>query len=200
LVGTLDAALTAKVQDASRDLRVSVKAILLGAYLKMLGRLTGQERVTVGVVSNGRSERLSNPLKAMGLFWNIIPFCCPASAPDGASHLKAVQQGLIDAEVYARYPLPQIMNDLRQTELFFATFNFLHFHNVKGIPSDSELRLLGFDGHDKFHFPLNYALSVDPFSGAINYRVEYDRAYFGEEAVRLLTDEYVELLDESLAS
>jgi hypothetical protein len=62
------------------------------------------------------------------------------------------------------------------------------------------LRLLGFDGHDKFHFPLNYALSIDPFSGAINYRVEYDRAYFGEEAVRLLTDEYVELLDESLAS
>jgi amino acid adenylation domain-containing protein len=200
LVGTLDAALTAKVHDASRDLRVSVKAILLGAYLNMLGRLTGQERVTVGVVSNGRSERLSNPLKAMGLFWNIIPFCCPASAPDGASHLKAVQQGLIDVEVYARYPLPQIMNDLRQTELFFATFNFLHFHNVKGIPSDSELRLLGFGGHDKFHFPLNYALSVDPFSGAINYRVEYDRAYFGEDAVRLLTDEYVERLDESLAS
>jgi len=200
LAGTLDDALAAKVRDASRNLRVSVKVILLGTYLNLLGRLTGQERVTVGVVSNGRSERLSNPLKAMGLFWNIIPFCCPASAPDRASHLEAVQQGLINAEAYARYPLLQIMEDLRQTELFFATFNFLHFHNVKEIPSDGGLRLLGFSGHDKFHFPLNYALSVDPFRGDINYRVEYDRAYFSENTIELLTDEYIELLGNGLAS
>jgi len=200
LAGTFDDALAAKVRDASRNLRVSVKVILLGTYLNLLGRLTGQERVTVGVVSNGRSERLSNPLKAMGLFWNIIPFCGPASAPDRASHLEAVQQGLINAEAYARYPLLQIMEDLRQTELFFATFNFLHFHNVKEIPSDGGLRLLGFSGHDKFHFPLNYALSVDPFRGDINYRVEYDRAYFSENTIELLTDEYIELLGNGLAS
>jgi amino acid adenylation domain-containing protein len=196
--GTLDAALAAKVHEASRSLRVSVKAILLGAYVNLLGNLTEHEQVTVGVVSNGRSERLSNALKAMGLFWNIIPFCCPAGSTDRAAHLRTVQQLLIDAEAYARYPLLQIMDDLRQTELFFATFNFLHFHNVKEIPSDSGLRLLGFSGHDKFHFPLNYALSVDPFSGVINFRVEHDRSYFSDDSVRLMTDKYIELLDTSL--
>jgi hypothetical protein len=31
-----------------------------------------ENQVSVGVISNGRIERLSDPLGALGLFWNII--------------------------------------------------------------------------------------------------------------------------------
>ena len=193
-VGTLETELAAALYERSRDLRVSIKAVLLGAYLDLIGAQTNQGRVTVGVVSNGRSERLSNPFKAMGLFWNIIPFCGPANAVDKTAHLKTVQQLLIEAELFARYPLPQILHDAQTTELFSATFNFLHFHNVRDLASRSSLRLLGLSGHDKFHFPLNFVLSVDPFNAEIGYRVEYDKSYFGGESVARMIDNYIHRL------
>src|SRR6185436_1937010 len=102
--------------------------------------------------------------KALGLFWNIIPFCCSveASAPD--SRVARVQQLLIDTELYARYPLPQILKDQQRDELFWATFNFIHFPNSTAGTTDRSLRLLSERLHDKFHFPLNFVVSIEPSS------------------------------------
>ena len=86
--------------------------------------------VSVGVLSNGRIERLSDPFGALGLFWNIVPFCQLITEDKGVQ-IKNVQQSLIDIEPYVMYPLLQILSDQKKTELFFATFNFVHFHNAK---------------------------------------------------------------------
>lgn len=190
----LTSELAGQLNQLARASSVSLKAVFLSAYLDLIGTETGENRVTVGVVSNGRSERLSDPLKALGLFWNIIPFHCALSIGDQSSQVRKVQDLLIGTEQYARYPLAQILEDQQTTELFFATFNFLHFHNIKDIPVEGGLRLLGFRGHDKFHFPLNYIVSVNPFDGNIGFRVEFDKLYFSGASVRLLTDKYVELL------
>jgi amino acid adenylation domain-containing protein len=190
----LTSELAGQLNQLARASSVSLKAVFLSAYLELIGAETGESRVTVGVVSNGRSERLSDPLKALGLFWNIIPFHCPLNTDGQSSQIRKVQELLIGAEQYASYPLAQMLKDQQKTELFFATFNFLHFHNIKDLPAEGGLRLLGFRGHDKFHFPLNYIVSVNPFDGNIGFRVEFDQLYFSGESVRLLTDKYVDLL------
>lgn len=190
----LTSELAGQLNQLARAASVSLKAVFLSAYLNLIGAETSENRVTVGVVSNGRSERLSDPLKALGLFWNIIPFHCPINTGDQSSQIRRVQELLIGTEQYASYPLAQILKDQQSTELFFATFNFLHFHNIKDLPVEGGLRLLGFRGHDKFHFPLNYIVSVNPFDGNIGFRVEFDELYFNSESIRLLTDKYVELL------
>jgi amino acid adenylation domain-containing protein/FkbM family methyltransferase len=189
--------LTNRMYELSRSLKVSLKAIFLSGYLDLIASETGGETVTVGVISNGRSERLTEPLKAVGLFWNIIPFCCSLEGEDKSSQAGKVQRLLIETELYGTYPLAQILKDQHTTALFFATFNFLHFHHMKDIPVEHGLRVLGMKSHDKFHFPLNYIVSVDPFNGNIGFRVEYDRSYFSRESIRSLTGQYVELLRSS---
>ena len=174
--------------------RVSLKSIFLTAYLELIGGITNEKQVTVGVVSNGRSERLSEPLKAIGLFWNIIPFSCSIAGSDSASRVKRVQQLLIDTDSFAGYPLPQILKDQQVNELFWATFNFLTFPTSDSDPRDTGLRLLSAKGHDKFHFPLNYVVWVDPSSENTQLRIEYDKAYFDHEQIRALARNYIDLL------
>jgi hypothetical protein len=174
--------------------QVSLKSIFLTAYLELIGGLTQTKQVTVGVVSNGRSERLSEPLKALGLFWNIIPFSCSLAETSFASRLRRVQQLLIDTDVFGRYPLPQILRDRRVDELFQVTFNFINFPAYEGDSVEPGLRLLSERAHDKFHFPLNYVVAVDPASESTRLRVEYDKAYFDHEQIRALTRNYINLL------
>jgi len=178
----------------SKTQQVSLKSIFLTVYLELIGGLTGGKQVTVGVVSNGRSERLSEPLKALGLFWNIIPFSCSLAEPDFGVRVRRVQQLLIDTELFGRYPLPQILKDRQVDELFWATFNFLNFPAYGGDTADPGLRLLDERAHDKFQFPLNYVVSVDPATESTRLRVEYDQAYFDHEQIRVLTRDYIDLL------
>jgi hypothetical protein len=189
-VEELDHELAAHLQRTSRAQSVSLKSLLLNSYLELIGGITGADRVTVGVVSNGRSERLSEPLKALGLFWNIIPFCC---AVGGSDHVSRVQQLLIDTELYARYPLLQILRDRQQDSLFWATFNFIHFPEPD-VDTASGLRLLNERVHDKFHFPLNYVVSLDSATENISLRVEYDKSYFDAAHIRTVTRDYINLL------
>jgi len=174
--------------------RVSLKSIFLTAYLELIGGITREKQVTVGVVSNGRSERLSEPLKAIGLFWNIIPFSCSIDGSDSDSRVKRVQQLLIDTDSFAGYPLPQILKDQQLNELFWATFNFITFPTSDRDTLDTRLRLLSAKGHDKFHFPLNYVVSVDPSSEKTQLRIEYDKSYFDHEQILALTRNYMDLL------
>jgi amino acid adenylation domain-containing protein/FkbM family methyltransferase len=188
------AGLALGLRELGRELKVSLKAILLSSYLELLGTVTDARPVTVGVVSNGRVQRLSDPLRAVGLFWNIVPFCCDAGGSDPRAHARLVQQLLIDVEPFARYPLMRIMEDQAAPDLFWATFNFLHFHDTREAVSGGELRLFGQRYHDKFHFPLNYVLSSDAAGEALKIRVEYDQLYFDGETIRSLTDAYLGLL------
>lgn len=114
----------------------------------------------------------------MGLFWNIVPFCARVNPDDKLSQLLEIQRLLIDIEPYVRYPLTQILENQQKSELFFATLNFLYFHNSRQTSDGSGPRILRSNGHGKFHFPLNYVVSVSPFSGQSRLMVCYDKRYF----------------------
>jgi hypothetical protein len=180
------------IQKLGRKLRVSPKAIFLSTYLDLIGTLMKETTLCVGIVSNGRTERLSDPFGALGLFWNMVPFCQQTSSDKGVQ-IKNVQQSLIDMEPYVRYPLLQILADQQETELFFATFNFVHFHNAKNRLAHTGLKVHGRRFHDKFNFPLNYAVSMSPFEGSATLHVEYDQTYFSRQEVRSMIQNYIEM-------
>ena len=89
---------------------VSPKAVFLSTYLDLIGTVIRSNRVCVGVVSNGRAEKLSDPFGALGLFWNMVPFCQSIRSDKGVQ-IKNVQQSQIDIEPYVRYPLLEILSD-----------------------------------------------------------------------------------------
>jgi non-ribosomal peptide synthase protein (TIGR01720 family) len=182
------------IQKLCRKLRVSPKAIFLSTYLDLIGTLMKETTLCVGIVSNGRTEKLSDPFGALGLFWNMVPFCQSISSDKGVQ-IKNVQQSLIDMEPYLRYPLLQILADQQKTELFFATFNFVHFHNAKNSLAHTGLKVHGRRFHDKFNFPLNYAVSMSPFQGNATLSVEYDKTYFSRQQICSMIQNYIEMLN-----
>jgi len=192
----LDPQLTNAIQSLARSRKVSLKTVYLTSYLDLIARVRGQETATAGVVSNGRTERLSEPFKSLGLFWNIVPVYAPVRARDKLAQLARVQQLLIDIEPHARYPLTQILADQAQPELFFATLNFLHFHNARNGFDNSGMKQLGAGSHDKFHFPLNLAVAVNPDNAQATLRVEYDQSYFNARAIEAIMHDYIALLQQ----
>lgn len=149
---------------------------------------------TAGVVVNGRSARLTDPLKALGLFWNIIPVRYQITAGERYAQIRNVQHLLIEVEAYASYPLLELLERRAEAELFFATFNFLHFYNLRTIAQAPDVQILRSRGHDRFHYPLNTTLSVNPFDSQVTMRIEYDRRYFSADAITALVHTYTELL------
>jgi aryl carrier-like protein len=189
----LSSEILSNLQKLCRNLRVSAKAIFLSTYLDLIGTVMKSNRVCVGIVSNGRTERLSDSFGALGLFWNIVPFC-QAINDDKGVQIKNVQQSLIDIEPYVRYPLLEILSDQQKPELFFATLNFVNFHNAnKNLKADTGLKVKSRKSHDKFNFPLNYAVSMSPVEGNVTLSVEYDKTYFSRQEIRSMIQNYIEM-------
>jgi hypothetical protein len=181
------------LRELCQKLRVSPKAVFLSTYLDLISTVMKSNRVCVGVISNGRTERLSDPFGALGLFWNIVPLCQPISSDKGVQ-IKNVQQSLIDIDPYVRYPLLEILSDQQKPELFFATFNFVNFHNAKNLKADTGLEVNARKSHDKFNFPLNYVVSMEPSSGNVSLNVEYDQMYFSSKDIRSMLQNYIEMV------
>lgn len=184
---TLDKPLVVQLQALARRKELSLKAILLSAYLQILTTQLRMSDPTVGIVVNGRSPQLSDPLQALGLFWNLVPFGL-SNAPRGLEErLRLVQRRLAAIEAYASYPLQEILADRQTDHCFFATFNFTDFRNSPKARASSRLRLLRYEGSDRFHFPLNFRLSVDRVAGTICAHVEFSPALFHEPTVVEMT-------------
>jgi len=93
-----------------------------------------------------------------------------------------------------RIAILQILLDQKKTELFFATFNFVHFHNAKNIFEQTGLKVNARRSHDKFKFPLNYAVSMESLSENVSIRVEYDPMYFSCKHIRSMLQNYIDIL------
>jgi hypothetical protein len=48
--------------------------------------------------------------------------------------------------------------------------------------------------HDKFNFPLNFAISMESLSGNVSIHVEYDRIYFSGKDIQSMLQNYVRTL------
>jgi len=189
--------LISALQALARQLKVSLRTVFLSAYLDLIATETREQNVTVGLVANGRSERLSNPFKSLGLFWYMVPFYHAISPIDKISQIKSVQDKLSGLEPYVGYPLNNILKDQQQVELFFATLNFVHFHNITylGRTSVTDVEILDQKEHDKFHFSLNTTVLVSPLDRHIELRVEYDDRYFEIETIAVILNRYLEILE-----
>jgi hypothetical protein len=191
--GTLRPEIVAGIRRLGRELKVSTKTILLDALLTLVGSITGRDSATVGLVTNVRSERLSDPLGAIGLFWNIVPIGCWLGG-DLATRLRRLRIALAEVAPFASFPLPEIMARAGKAPLFLATLNYVRPHNLIGPRGDVGLELLSLRGEDTYHFPLNFALVDSPLDHGLSYRVTYDRAYFDATGAAQVAARYEEVL------
>lgn len=183
---------------AARE-EVSLKSIFLLACLELVSSITGSRNVTIGVVSSGRSERLSDPFESLGLFWNIVPFVSKLGGSQ-SQKIKAVQAQLIDIENYSKFPLLDMIDEKDSSGLFFACMNFINFHNAESFKDYSDKQypqILGFRGTEKYHLPLSFIIGKSPFEeNQVSIRIEYNKKYFDQDDVAEMNNGLVRLLKE----
>ena len=201
----LDAALVARLHAYAKEMKVPLRTVCLSAYLDLIATYrrdkagTAHPTETVGLIANGRSERLSDPLKALGLFWYMVPFCHTIYPYDKQAQITSVQAHLNALNDYIHYPLPSILQAVDKPELFFATFNFVHFHNEQDIAATTGLQLLGQKGYDRYHPPLNMVVAVDPLGSVappVDIELTVDRQYFDTEEIGSLLKKYQMILSQ----
>jgi amino acid adenylation domain-containing protein len=199
VVHALEPSLVEALSQAARARAVSMQALILSAWFESLRTLAGRELVTTGVITNGRSEHLSDPLSAIGLFWNIVPVVSRHALPV-LEQVNTVHKDLIDIEPYSAYPLPQISADHGRKDLFFSSFRFLNFWNLQQLPAESGLRLLGLRAYDRYSFPLNCTASLNPLASGGLLQIEYDPEMFMAGTVQALLDNFAVLLENAASS
>ncbi|HEX2076750.1 MAG TPA: amino acid adenylation domain-containing protein [Longimicrobium sp.] len=197
LVRRIAPELTAALRETAAREGVAVKALYLSAFLDVVAMLTGGEDACTGVVWNGRSERLSEPLTTLGLFWNLVPVARPATASgDAAGRALAVHHDLLEADRFGRYPLAEIMADRGGREPFFSTFNFLHFRNEAGPDAVRGSHVQPVYSLDRLHLPFNLAVGLAARGEGARMAVEYDGRFFSRGDADAALDSYLLRLEE----
>ena len=182
--------------EAAQKRRVSLKAVLLAGYLQALK--TSDQDVTVGVVTNGRTEELPGALHAIGQFWNITPFYYdfkqkPGSPEDGSAIHNQLNE--IDAR-YGRYPLPEILKIGERDDLFFATFNYIHFHEMKtdDTVSGDMGRITVYETCDHYHYPFNCTVSRNSDDDSLTLHINFDADLICLNDVEEIMSQYIDAL------
>jgi len=190
IVLLLDPELSLAAQAAAKLHLASIKSVYLTAYHSAVSEMMLDDRIQVGVVSNGRSHRMTHALDSVGLYWNIVPFRPPFRSDDIPGRIRATQAELIAIEPITAFPIREMLEISRRRSLFFATFNFVHFHSV----ADQQFERISWDLsnlHDKFHYPINLVVSVHPLTGEVTIRIEFDARFFSEDQALELHSRFI---------
>ena len=187
---TIPATLNRRARDASGALRVHLKAMVASAYLDVISRFTGEGNPCVGIVSNGRSERLSEPMTAFGLFWRFMPFCHSVSN-DKRQQLVSVHRSILEAEANSEYPLDRIERVL-EGEPFHATLNFVSVHGAAWQRERSAVTLTRSWVFDRAHYPINLHFYVEEAAGSAVVTLYFDGAYVTDAEGAAIIDGFVD--------
>ncbi|MYU62909.1 non-ribosomal peptide synthetase, partial [Streptomyces sp. SID69] len=170
--------------DASRHLyafarahRLTVNAVVQGAWALLLSRYAGEREVVFGATVSGRPTALPGADSMVGMLINTLPVRVTVDGDASvAEWLVRVQEAQVEARQYEYVPLPRIQGWSgveRGTNLFESLVAFENFPvNGDAGDSGSGVRLYGLEGADVTNFPLNlvayagdelaYALAYDP--------------------------------------
>jgi len=181
------------LERAGREHAVSMQALLLAAWLEALRQWSGEPLVSAGVISNGRSEYLADPLSAVGLFWNVAPVVSRSKLPL-FQQAELVQKDLVDIQPYASYPLTQLIAGNGGRELFYSAFRYLNFWNAKQIPQESGLQHQGSYVVDRYPFALTCTAGV--ISSGHYIQLDYNPKTISRESAKNLLNSYKYLLTE----
>ncbi|MEU7429232.1 condensation domain-containing protein, partial [Streptomyces sp. NPDC040750] len=176
LVTRLPADASRRLYAFARTHRLTVNAVVQGAWALLLSRYAGERDVVFGATVSGRPADLPGVDSMVGMLINTLPV---RVAVDGAAPvaewLAGVQEAQVEARQYEYVPLPRIQGWSaveRGTNLFESLVAFENFPVDGDTGSSDGVRLHGLEGADVTNFPLNlvayageelaYALAYDP--------------------------------------
>ncbi|MFJ6730599.1 condensation domain-containing protein, partial [Streptomyces sp. NPDC091281] len=192
LVTWLSADASRRLYAFARTHRLTVNAVVQGAWALLLSRYAGERDVVFGATVSGRLADLPGADSMVGMLINTLPVrvSVDGDAPV-AEWLARVQEAQVEARQYEYVPLPRIQGWSpveRGTNLFESLVAFENFP-VDGDTgrSDDGVRLRELEGADVTNFTLNLvAYAGDELAYALAYDPElFDAATVGRMAGHL---------------
>ncbi len=125
----IDTNLYSQIKKISTKKQCTPFMMLLAAYMALLGRLTGQEDILVGIPTAGRPSCEGSD-KLVGYCSHLLPISCSlASHVTFSEYLRITKNILFEAYEHQDYPFAKLLNklnltrDLSQPPMLTAIFN-----------------------------------------------------------------------------
>ncbi len=199
LVTWLSAEASERLYAFARAQRLTVNAVVQGAWALLLSRYSGERDVVFGATVSGRPADLAGADSMVGMLINTLPVLIgiDGAVPVG-TWLAQVQQAQVEARQYEYVPLPQIQGWSgveRGTNLFESLVAFENFPADGAREADGGAdvaRLHSLEGADVTNFPLNLVAYA---GDALAYALAYDPELFDAATIERMAGHLGALLD-----
>ncbi|MFI2202813.1 amino acid adenylation domain-containing protein [Streptomyces sp. NPDC020192] len=181
-----------RLRAVAAEARVPVKAVMFAAHARVLSLLSGRSRVVTGLVAGGRPETADGD-QVVGLFLNTLPLVVDVTGSTWLELARRVHAAESGALPHRRYPMAQMLRDLRRPGFFETVVDHRSFRGY-----DMELEHLAVTGGEFFeqtNFPFTANFGTDPVTGQVRLRVNYDAAEFTDAWIAGVGGHYADALD-----
>ncbi|HEU5470743.1 MAG TPA: amino acid adenylation domain-containing protein [Actinophytocola sp.] len=192
---------TALLSGFARRHRITVNAVVQGAWARLLARHSGIREVCFGAVVSGRPAELSGVDAIVGMFINTVPVrVCVTGDEDLAGWLRRLQADQVEARRHEHVSLATLR---RWTGLPAGANLFDSIVAFENYPFDQEnlagqgIHLDNVTAVEVTNYPLNLvAHGGGPHGDALTFRLGYDPDLFDAGTVRALAAELAGLLED----
>ena len=178
-----------RLRKIAKELSLPLKNVLLAAHVKVMQIITGYEKLTIGLLTNGRPE-IPNSEKMVGLFLNSLPYEIDFSGSSWDELIRYTLKIEIEGMPYRRYPLSQ----LNSKEVFFdVLFNFINFYNYQEF-NNEHFKIIDIIANDQTYFPLTIQFAENLNSDTIRLSLDYNSSEFSNNQIEQILKYYVDIL------
>ncbi|MBC9933117.1 non-ribosomal peptide synthase/polyketide synthase [Chitinophaga qingshengii] len=199
----VDSALTAGLNQLSRQTGATLFMTMLAAFKVLLYRYSGQEDICVGSPIANRTQQTIEPL--IGFFVNTIALRSNlAGNPDFLSLLKQVKATLLEAYQYQDAPFEKIVEavvndrDMSRTPLFQVMFILQNLPEVPDLQLDDVQVTIQPVSNSTAKFDLT--VDVTTTDTGLRFRVEYCSDLYKETTIARMMEHYLVLLEAVVAT
>ncbi|MFJ3259747.1 amino acid adenylation domain-containing protein [Pseudomonas sp. NPDC086581] len=193
-----DAAATERLKAFARSQRVTLNTLVQAAWILLLQRYTGQQRVAFGATVAGRPAQLAGADSLLGLFINTLPIVqAPAEQADLGDWLRELQAYNLDVREFEHTPLYDIQRWAGQAgqALFDSIIVFENYPVDEVLRSAQGPRFGELKSKDETSIPMDLAVRVGE---RLEIEYQYLRAHFSAAAVTRLRCNMEQVLESLL--
>ncbi|WP_416311494.1 amino acid adenylation domain-containing protein [Pseudomonas sp. W03] len=193
-----DAAATERLKAFARSQRVTLNTLVQAAWILLLQRYTGQQRVAFGATVAGRPAQLAGADRLLGLFINTLPIVqAPSEDADLGDWLRELQAYNLDVREFEHTPLYDIQRWASQAgqALFDSIIVFENYPVDEVLRSAQGPRFGELKSKDETSIPMDLAVRVGE---TLEIEYQYLRAHFSAPAVARLRGNMEQVLDSLL--
>lgn len=187
---------TLAIGELAKRLQIPSKVVYMLAYQYALSDALTVDNITVDSVTSARSSRLSDPINAFGLFWNLLPVNLSLTN-HYSEDLKTLSLRMLKIDSFAQYPIDALVDYYPKKMQTIAAFNYVNFHNLNNGQSAKNTLMEIKLGHTygRFHHPIMLAVSPQKADNTMACQFDFNPDYFNFINMDRVVDQFIIHLD-----